>query len=382
MPKPAPAPKPGSPEGLRHLISRKKEVYPISDYFRTYLDRYGRIENSGIRYDDLLRYDNYISLYDEHGNDTLWASVFYPPTEQQEINDALCASYAILKADGDLSITEYLYVDRVDLCLYANTLPFRIRIVNKLNDNFDYFYVKRVDANRIYGLELEHILSPNRINYFINGETINEEHIIGIPANEFFRDSLPENRFDQVRLSKEFVKFNERCFVRLLGDMHSGNFVIDVQRDFEKWHYRFRPIDFDQQSHHWRKQVYLPQLYRQNMPLMVLSINCLAPQNVIQYQKEERALIAQRVRVSHGRFNELMEVMSEDLISPEENVIRLREQLAEHYQDASFEQCLTMGDLVMASIRTLLARSHSGIPGEGEREKERVRERENEEKRE
>jgi hypothetical protein len=36
--------------------------------------------------------------------------------------------------------------------------------VNKINDNFDYFYIKNADASRIYGLELEHILSPNKIN--------------------------------------------------------------------------------------------------------------------------------------------------------------------------------------------------------------------------
>ena len=346
----------------RHLISRKKEVYPISDYFLSYLNRYGRIEEAGIRYDDLLRYDNYVALYDEYGNDTLWATVYYPALEQQDIHDALCLSYAILKADGDVTITEYLSVDRVDMCLYGNTLPFRIRIVNKLNDNHDYYYVKRVDANRVYGLELEHILSPNRINYFINGDTIIEEHIIGIPADDFFRSSLPENRFDQVRLAKEFVKFNERCFVRLLGDMHAGNFVVDVQRDFEKWHYRLRPIDFDQQSHHWRKQVYVPQLYRQNMPLMLLCVNTLAPQNVIQYQKEERALIAQRVRVSHGRFGELMDVMSEDLISSDEYVKRLRDQLAEHYHDDAFHSCLTMGDLVQTSIKLISARNQPATP--------------------
>jgi hypothetical protein len=346
-----------SPKVVHHLISRKKEVYPISDFFRTYLDRYGRIEDFGIRYEDLQRFDNSISLFDEAGRDTLWASVFYPPGEQQEIHDALKLSYAILKADGDTSITEYLNVDRVDLCLYGNTLPFRVRIVNRLNDNFDYFYVKRVDANRVYGLELEHILSPNRITYFVHKDTIIEEHIIGIPAEEFVRDSLPESRFDQVRMAKEFVKFNERCFVRLLGDMHSGNFVIDVQRDFEKWHYRMRPIDFDQQSHHWRKQVYMPQFYPQNAPLIDMGLSCLAPPNVLQYQKEERGLIAQRIRASHGRFATLLDVMCEDIISSEENVNRLGEQLAYHYHHPEFEQCLTMGELVKMSLNLVLSRS-------------------------
>jgi hypothetical protein len=339
---------------MRNLISRKKAIYPISDYLRSYLIRYGRITDQGIHYEDLLRFDNSIPLYDESGEDTLWSTVFYPQTEQLEVHERLREAYAILKFDGDLSIAEHLYIDRVDLCLYGNTLPFRVRIVNRLNDLFDYFYVKRVDANRIYGLELEHILSPSRIHYYVSGDTIIEEHIVGVPADAFMRESMPENRFDQIRLAREFVKFNERCFVRLLGDMHAGNFVIDITRDFEKWHYRLRPIDFDQQSHHWRKQVYLPQFYPQNNPLIKIGLNCLVPENTLQYQKEEHALIANRIRVSHGRFQAVMEVMCEDIISPPENVNRLGRQLARHYDDPSFERCMTMGELCYASLQVLL----------------------------
>ena len=340
---------------MRNLISKKKEEYPVSDFLRSYLNRYRRIRPLDLRYEDLSRHTNSIPLYDEQGDDTLWATVFYSPYEQQEIHANLKEAYAMLKADGDLSAVEHLYVDRIDLCLYANTLPFRIRIVNGLNENFDYFYVKRVDANRIYGLELEHILSPSRINYMINGDTIIEEHVIGIPADTFMRENLPTGRFDKVRLAKEFVKFNERCFVRLLGDMHSGNFVIDITRDFEKWHYRMRPIDFDQQSHHWRKQVYLPEYFTQNEALMETSLSHLAYDNVIQYQKEERALIAKRLRVSHGRFEALMEVMREDIISKEDNVKRLKEQLVHHYDAPEFRDCDTMGDLVFTSMNLLLA---------------------------
>ncbi len=347
---------------MRVLISRKKPIYAISDYLRSYLTRYGRLHHQSIRYEDLLRYNNSIPLYNEQGYDTLWSTVFYAHTEQQEIHDKLRLAYAMLKTHGDASIAEYLYVDRVDLCLYANTLPFRVRIVNRINDNFDYFYVKRVDANRVYGLELEHILSPSRIHYFISDHTIVEEHIVGIPADVFMRESPPENRFDQVRLAMEFVKFNERCFVRLLGDMHAGNFVIDITRDFEKWHYRMRPIDFDQQSHHWRKQVYLPQYYPQNNPLINVGLRCLAVENVLQGQKEERALIANRVRVSHGRFQALMEVMREDIISPQENVAVLGRCLARHYDHTEFESCETMGELVHTSINLLLEHN-SGAMG-------------------
>ena len=338
----------------KNLISKKKEVYPTSDFLRAYLRRYGRLSNLGVRYQDLLRYSNSVPLYDELGNDTLWSTVLYQPTEQIEIHNQLRYSYATLKAEGDLSIAEHLYIDRVDLCLYGNTLPFRVRIVNSLNDNFDYFYVKRVDANRIYGLELEHILSPNRINYLVKDDTILEEHIVGIPADVFMRENMPDNRFDLVRLAKEFVKFNERCFIRLLGDMHSGNFVVDITRDFEKWHYRMRPIDFDQQSHHWRKQVYLPRHFSQNKAFLEETIAHLALENVQQYQIEERALIAKRVRVSHGRFNAIMEVMREDIISSVDHVSRLKKQLEQHYSYPAFKHCQTMGDLVFTSMQHLL----------------------------
>ena len=340
-----------------NLISRKKEAIPTSDFLESYLRRYGRMVESAIHYEDLLRYSTSIPMYDERGEDTLWSTVFYSNTEHHEVHDQLKRAYAILKADGDMSITKHLYIDRVDVCLYGNTLPFRVRIVNHLNDNHDYYYVKRVDANRIYGLELEHILSPNRINYFVSGETIIEEHIIGIPADAFMKENRPSSHFDEVRLAKEFVKFNERVFVRLLGDMHSGNFVVDITRDFEKWHYRMRPIDFDQQSHHHRKEVYLPHYFHQNGPLIQIGRKTLAPDNVLQYQTEERALIANRVRVSHGRFRNLMSVMREDIISTDENVRLLREQLAGHYQFDDFNYCLTMGEMVQMSINLVLAAS-------------------------
>ena len=343
--------------GDTHLISNKKALYPVSDFLRTYLSRYGRIWADSIRYDDLGRFTNAIPVYDEKGFDTLWSTVLYSDSERTEIHEKLLNAYAILKADGDISITKYLFIDRVDQCNHGNTLPFRVRVVNRINENFDYFYVKKIDANRIYGLELEHILSPNRINYFIHRRTIVEEHIIGIPADAFLKEDLPITDFDRVRLAKEFVKFNERCFVSLLGDMHSGNFVIELTRDFEKWHFRIHSIDFDQQRHHWRKEVYLPQFFHQNDPFLQLTMQNLAPENVLQYQKEERSLIANRVRVSHGRFNALMEVMREDIISRDSNIERLGAQLALHYRDNRFETCDTMGEIVYQSIMLLLESS-------------------------
>ena len=129
---------------------------------------------------------------------------------------------------------------------------------------------------------------------------------------------------------------------------------MDVRIDFEKHHFLIRSIDFDQQSHHWRKQVYSPQDFPQNARFVEVVREYLAPQNIVQYQKEELALIENRVTVSHGRFDALMEVMREDFVSNEEYVARLRTQLAEHYENPEFERCLTMGDLVYTSIQTLI----------------------------
>ncbi len=348
----------------RNLISKKKPAYPVSDHLADYLGAYGRLAEGGVSYDDLARHVGQFPLYDEHGDDTLWSSVYYGPAEQAEIHDALRTTYALLKSAGDRSTVEHLYVDRIDLCLYGNTLPFRVRIVNRLNENFDYFYVKRADASRVYGLELEHILSPNSINFLarvdgpeLRDQTIIEEHIIGLPGDAFMRDRLPDNRFDQVRLAKEFVKFNERCFVRLLGDMHAGNWVVDITPDFEKLHFRMRAIDFDQQSHHARKQVYLPQFFPPNNPVIAFGLELLTEPTVDQYQREERALMAGRLRVTHGRYAELMAVMREDLIAPEASVTALGETLAAHYAEPAFRDAETMGELVSLSLDLLQRRA-------------------------
>ncbi len=339
---------------LRNLISKRKSIYPLQSHLREYLEAYGRIVNSGVRYEDLHRYKESTPLYDERGKDTLWSTVLYPPSEMREIFDQLLLHYAHLEAAGDLSGMRHLSVDRVDVCLYANTQPFRIRIINDLNDNFDYYYVKKADANRVYGLELEHILSPNRIHFVIHENTLIEGHIVGVPGDVFVRDLLPDNRFDLVRLAKEFVKFNERCFRILLGDMHSGNFVIHASRDFDKWQYRIRPIDFDQQSHHWRKQVYMPQLYTQNNKLVFIGMQCMTPVTASQYQREERAQITGRMEVSSLRFERLMDVMREDIIAPDAYVDKLAHQLAAHYRVDICNSCSTMGDLVYHSLMSMV----------------------------
>lgn len=336
------------------VISKKKIIYPISPNLRNYLIKYGREVDIPIHYKDLLRYSGSIALYDSKGNDTLWETVFYDESDRNDIHLKVKKIYALLKADGDMTVMQHLYVDRIDLCIYGNTQPFRVRIVNRINDNFDYFYIKNADASRVYGLELEHLLSPNRISYLVYKDSLIEEHIAGIPGEQFMKQHIHDGLLNPIRLSKEFVKFNERCFVRLLGDMHSSNFVIDVTPDFEETHYRIRAIDFDQQSYEGKKSIYLPQYFKQNNILIQLGIRHITPESMAQYQREERALIATRLKSSTKEIEDILVSMESDTISTTENTESLKNDLARHYKSSDFYRCKNMGQVLRLSLYLVL----------------------------
>ncbi len=333
------------------LISKKKIPFKISNRLRRYLIKYDRDRFLPLKYSDLLRYDNKITLYDKNGNDTLWETVFYAQSELLEIYENLKTIYADLKTDGDESVIKHLVVDRVDVCTYANTSPFRIRISNMVNDNYDYFYIKKADASRIYGLELEHLLSPNVISYVSHEDTLVEEHIAGITGDLFMQNHLSDPNLNPIRLTKEFIKFNERCFVRLLGDMHSSNFVIIITPDFEDFHYRIRAIDFDQQSYEASKSVYMPQYFKQNNAIIDLGMKYMTPESVKQYQTEERSLISNRMKAEKIRLGDLIEIMKKDKIYLEENLELLKEDLASHYKNSNFLACQNMGDVLELSLK-------------------------------
>lgn len=336
------------------IISKKKQVYPITDRLRTYLSKYGRAVELPIEYLELQRYDNSVPLYDRYNKDTLWETVFYPQSEMIHIHEALKKIYALMKSLGDMTVIEHLYIDRIDLCVYGNTQPFRIRVVNKINDNFDYFYLKTADASRIYGLELEHLLSPNKISYLVHKNTLIEEHIVGIPADQFIKTRMKDSDLNRIRLAKEFVKFNERCFVRLLGDMHSSNFVVDITPDFEEVIYRLRPIDFDQQSYEGRRSIYFPKYFKENNPIIQLGLDMMTHETMRQYQREERSMISHRIQMEEKRVEDLLDTMANDRLAPKENLRSLRADLAEFYHDKRFLNCQSMGELVKYSLEILV----------------------------
>ncbi|MFY7930211.1 MAG: hypothetical protein ACOVS5_15160, partial [Oligoflexus sp.] len=317
------------------------------------LDQFDRRYKIPLRYEDLHDYTESFPLYDSQGKDTLWSTLCYRPDHRQYLNSALVQLYAQLKAGGHTSHLKHLEVDRIDLCLYANTQPFRVRMINKMNDNFDYFYIKRADLSRIAGLELEHILSPNRISFLCEDDTLVEEHIYGIPGDSFLDRKLSQTPTNRVRLAKEFVKFNERCLIRLLGDMHAANFVIDITMDFEENFYRVRAIDFDQQSYEGKIKVYRPQFFKQNLPFVQLVLAQLSRESITQYQHEEQVLLLRRSRSAVFRLDEFFNHLRDAELAPWEHVAALREQLAQYYQYDRFLRCQSMMAMVATSLQYL-----------------------------
>ena len=337
-----------------NIPSKKKIPFPVKEPLLGYLEQHSRAISLPIQYDDLTQYSSSIPLLDQEGNDTLWETVFYSEWDRIYIEQALTNIYALLKTDGDTEVLDHLKVARIDYCTFGNTKPFRIRIINRLNDNYDHFYIKRSDASRIYGLELEELLSPNRVFYMVHGKTLIEEHIAGIPGDDFINKNLNETPFNQLRIAKEFIKFNERCFVRLLGDMRSYNYVVDITPDIEGSQFRIRAIDFDQQSYEGWKSFYLPQYFKENNPIIFLGIRHLSAETVKQYQLEERSLIAARVKSSKERFMALINAMREDEISSVDKVEKLKQEMAYHHKNDVFSKCHNMGEIVLTNIKLLL----------------------------
>ncbi|MDA9555514.1 hypothetical protein N9R54_04695 [Pelobium sp.] len=330
--------------------SKKKIFYPIQDSLKQYLLKYDREMKIPVKYSDMLRFNLSTPLLDKNGNDTLWQTVYYDESEMVELYSGLKFIYALMQASGRLEVMDHLSVSRIDYCSFGNSKPFRVRIINRLNDNYDHFYVKRADASRVYGLELEHILSPNRINYLTDNDTLIEEHIPGLPGDVFVNDYVNDVKFNQTRISKEFVKFNERCFVRLLGDMRSYNFVVDITPDIEGNQYRIRAIDFDQQSYEGKLRLYMPQYFKENNNLIFLGMDTINEKSMKQYQQEERSIISHRIKLGRYRLKDLFDASLTHEIAPLEKTLALGKELAEYHKKPKFLEITHMGKMVNAHI--------------------------------
>jgi len=347
----------------KKLISKKKPAFPITELLSRYLTKQGRNIKTPIYYDDLLRFQGAIEVFDAEGNDTLWISCYYSEHEREEIHHSLKQMYSILHSDGSDSILPYLNIDSIDFCTFGNSKPFRIKVRNILNDNYLFLYIKKADASRIYGLELEDILSPNHINFLVHKDTLIEEHISGIPGDIYINEHLDTiSDQDKRELAKEFVKFNERCFVRLLGDMRSYNYVIVISYDFDRKQYRIRAVDFDQQSYEGNVKVYKPQFLKENNPFVKMSLELLAKESIEQYKNEERSLLAKRAKSEQKRLKLLIQCMKKDNISNPEKVKELKTGLFSLTGDVRFKRAKNMGELLKAALDFVIRNYQTGNP--------------------
>ncbi|HJS00669.1 MAG TPA: hypothetical protein VJ780_07035 [Flavobacterium sp.] len=329
----------------------KKEYFPINKPLRDYLDKYKRLTKTNVFYDDLLRFQGAISVFDKLGKDTLWVRVYYNEFERAEIDKNLKKIYTLLHSDGNESSFAFLNVDQIDFCTFGNSKPFRIKVRNILNDNYTHFYIKKADASRIYGLELEHILSPNRINYLVFKDTLIEEHIVGIPGDVFIEKNLKEcTEHEKAQIAKQFVKFNERCMIGLLGDMRSYNFVIIPIYDFDQLVFKIRAIDFDQQSYEGSFKLYKPHLFKENFQYNQLVQNKLSQSSIEQYQNEERSVLVKRLRDSKVRIHDLLEAMKSTALAPKEHIEELGKEIYEFTLDVNFKKANSMGEIVEAAL--------------------------------
>lgn len=332
----------------------KKKYYEINETLFHYLEKYKRTTKTNVFYDDLLRFQGSVVVYDTNGEDTLWVRVYYNEYEKAEIDLSLKKIYTLLHSDGDESKIQFLNVDHIDFCTFGNSKPFRIKVRNILNDNYTHFYIKKADASRIFGLELEDIISPNRINFLVFKNTLIEEHIVGIPGDAFLEKQLKNcTESEKSQIAKEFVKFNERCMIGLLGDMRSYNFVVIPIYDYDHLVFKIRAIDFDQQCYEGSFKLYKPHLFKENMKFSQMVSEKLEKNSIEQYQNEERSVMVKRMVGSEKRLNDLLKAMKSMELSSPEKLEQLKKEIYQFTKDVNFKKAASMGEVIESALNFL-----------------------------
>ncbi|MBC7890359.1 MAG: hypothetical protein H7Z13_20985 [Ferruginibacter sp.] len=332
----------------------QKDVFPVNAAFGKYLQHYGRDVELPLLYTDLINYSYADPLKDKKGKWTHWENAVYEPVQLEALEGKLINTFARLKKLPLPVATTQFDVERIDFCEYGNSVPFRIKMVEKDTGQYNFFYVKLADASRIYGLELEHLLTNNPINYLHYQNTLIEEHIEGIPGDVFLQQNPQLTSSDKTAMAKAFVQFNESCFVRLLGDMRSYNFVVNPIVVNGLTHYHIRAIDFDQQSYEGKKILYFPQFYKENADYVELVLQNLDAGEIEQNRQIEFAGMAARIITYRRQLMELVNSMVNDDISENYKIQILRNELNEHFKTTRFTSCKTMGAIVKHQLKQVL----------------------------
>lgn len=328
----------------------QKEVYPLSASLRQYLEYYGHSRPLPLHYPELLHYEYTNALKDAAGKHTHWERVVYKDAFFRQLEPRLLQLYQLLL--GDESIPDKLRVTAIDFCEFANSMPFRIHLQLPGKEPFC-FYIKNADASRVAGLLLEVLLTHNPVRFLCHQHTLVETHISGQPGDECAAGlaALPET--DQQALARAFVRFNEQCFTRLLGDMRSYNFVV-VHRPGTESRFHLRAIDFDQQCYEGRLNLYLPQYYKENLGFVQLVKQQLSGEETDRLRGEERGLMAARSVQNARPLYALMRALEKDELSENYKVIALRKELNHFHNTHRFNLCHSMGSLVKQQLKCQL----------------------------
>ena len=325
----------------------QKEVYPVTTALQQYLLQYKKDTELPLLYKELLHYEYSNAIKDDKGKHTHWERVLYDKKLLGELKEKLLLLYGQLKNEKDIQI------DSIDFCEYANSMPFRINISNTKNAKQDFFYIKSADASRIYGLLLEQLLTHNHINFLYHQNTLVEEHIDGIPGDNFLKPMDELNEEEKKLLAEEFIRFNESCFARLLGDMRSYNFVV-VKNNAAQKPFTIKAIDFDQQCYEGKLNLYLPQFYKENFRYVQLAKALLTDTAIDKIRMKERKELAGLFIKNKQQLSALLQVMEKEEISEHYKVVSLRKELNQYHHTHAFSHCKTMGSLVQQQLEQVL----------------------------
>jgi hypothetical protein len=184
--------------------------------------------------------------------------------------------------------------------------------------------------------------------------TLVEEHIDGIPGDNFLETIDELNEEEKKLLSAEFIRFNESCFARLLGDMRSYNFVVVKNTDAKK-SFTIKAIDFDQQCYEGKLNLYLPQFYKENYQYVQLATLLLNDEGIDTIRMKERKDLTALFIKNKLQLSALLQVMEKEELSEQYKVVSLRKELNQYHHTHAFSHCKTMGSLVKQQLEQLLS---------------------------
>jgi hypothetical protein len=323
----------------------QKDRYEVSEPLLQYLHQYRRVYLLPLRYPQLLHYRYTDAIRDAQGKHTHWEKVTYTEALWQELKPQLLETARLLFQQPSLNRLLAL-----DFCEYANSMPFRVRVADVAGQEMIY-YIKSSDASRVFGLELEHLLSGNSIHYLYQQHTLIEAHIAGIPGDDFLPQLSAFTATEKQELAKAFVAFNESCFVRLLGDMRSYNFV---QYQAPGAAYHFRAIDFDNQCSEGSLHFYLPQFYKENYSYVQLVKHVWNEAQIEHCRAVQRQTMLANALQQKQRLLHFLQIIASETLADTYKVIQLQQQLNAYHHTAAFASCHTMGQLLQQQLNVML----------------------------